>query len=158
MSSVYRSPSDTSSPGIYQPAVCIDGFTTNQTAGGDDFNICMSKLNETDPWLSVTLPEGSVVSEVVVYGRKDCCNKFLNPFEVWLSDEVGATASDKAFQCGARVSVMDGEGYVGVVPCGTPPPSTVVTLLLPGQNNRTVFLSELVVRGYQALASPPPAS
>ena len=118
----------------------------------------MSKLNETDPWLSVTLPEGSVVSEVVVYGRKDCCNKFLNPFEVWLSDEVGATASDKAFQCGARVSVMDGEGYVGVVPCGTPPPSTVVTLLLPGQNNRTVFLSELVVRGYQALASPPPAS
>ena len=97
---------------------------------------------------------------MVVYGRPECCSstKYLNPFEVWLSDEVGATGKEKAVQCGEEpVAVTQNTNYVGVVPCGTPPPSTVVTLLLPGQN-RTVYLSELVVRGYQALASPPPAS
>ena len=85
MSSVYSATD-------YPPEMCIDGITENQ---GAELNFCLSELDQPDAWLSVTLPQRSIVSEVVVYGRSDCCNvRFLSGFEVWLSDAVGVPGAD----------------------------------------------------------------
>ena len=84
MSSVY-------SESIYLPSMCIDGVATNQGSGSDvELNICLSGVGVPSPWLAVSLAGRSVVREVVVYGRSDCCNGLLQDFEVWVGDVVGA--------------------------------------------------------------------
>ena len=134
----------------YQPSLCIDGMITNQ---GDNINICLSALHQPDAWLSVTLPERSVVGEVVVYGRSDCCNiRFLSGFEVWVSDAIGLPTAG-AYKCGGPFEVVEDRASVDVVSCSRRQ-GRVVTLLLPGAS-RTVMISELEVRGYQAVVSPP---
>ena len=52
MSSVYSATD-------YPPEMCIDGITENQ---GAELNFCLSELDQPDAWLSVTLPQGSIVS------------------------------------------------------------------------------------------------
>ena len=147
MSSVY-------SPTLYQPAMCIDGRTANQ---GSDLNICLTQLNQPDPWLSITLPQQSVVSKVVVYGRSDCCNnRFLADFEVWIGDEAGRPGEALGMQkCGRGAADQD-RASVNEVSCGGRSGS-VVTLLLPG-SARTIMLSEMVVIGYLADSVPPGTS
>lgn len=137
MSSIF---SDT----LYRPEKCIDGIFENEEVG--DLNICLSELDQPDAWLSVTLPERSVVSEVVVYGRSDCCNvKYLSGYEVWLSDAVGVPGAD-AYKCGGPIEVSRNSDYHDSVSCGGRR-GTVVTMLLPGPS-RTIMISELVVNGY----------
>jgi len=138
MSSVY-------SDSAFQPSMCIDGVTANPS--DSEYNICLSNLNQPGPWLAVTLPSRSVVTEVVVYGRSDCCNeRFLGTFQVWVGEGDPSSAAraslcgqDRASQDRASVNTLSCEGLAG----------TTVTLLLPG-NSRTIMISELVVRGYPA--------
>jgi len=139
MSSVYSS-SD------YQPALCVDGVTANPSPS--DLNICLSALNRPNTYLSATLAAPSVVSEVVIYGRSDCCNtRFLSNFQVWLSDAVGATGTASgAYLCGGVEEVLEDRASVNTISCGGRM-GRVVTLLLLG-SARTMMISELVVRGY----------
>ena len=95
----------------------------------------------------------SVVGEVVVHGRSDCCNvRFLSGFEVWVSDAIGLPAAG-THKCGGPFEVVEDRASVDVVSCSRRQ-GRVVTLLLPGVS-RTVMISELEVRGYQAVVSPP---
>ena len=89
-----------------------------------------------------------MVSEVIVYGRSDCCNNlYLLTWEVWLGEEVGAPNTAVAYQCGSGTTGIDQDlGAVHNVPCGGRE-GTVVTLLLPG-SSRTIMISELLVLGY----------
>ena len=124
-------------------SMCIDGVTDNQ----DGLNICLSALDQQDPWLAVTLPSRSLVSEVVVYGRWDCCNDLLTGFEVWLGDEVGQPSVAGGWHlCGRHTQELAGGAGVTAVSCGVRR-GTVATLVLPG-SDRTIMIAEVAVRGY----------
>ena len=107
MSSVYSS-SD------YQPALCVDGVTANPSPS--DLNICLSALNRPNTYLSATLAAPSAVSEVVIYGRSDCCNdRFLGAFEVYLTTTGGDVlcGSGTASQPAASVNTISCGGRTG---------------------------------------------
>ena len=88
MSSLYST--DPAAGSQFAASKCIDGIRRNPPklpgipSHSTQVNVCLS-ASQADPWLSVAIEVGSVVSEVVVYGREDCCNeKYLNDFEVSL--------------------------------------------------------------------------
>ena len=59
---------------------CIDGLTDNRQG----WNFCMTPTNQQDPWLTLRVPPGSTIRRAVIYGRADCCQRHLSPFEVWV--------------------------------------------------------------------------
>ena len=97
MSSVY-------SLSEFQPSLCVDGITSNPGGGDTNLNICMSGIGVADPWLAVTLPDRSVVWDVIVYGRSDCCNELLQDFEVWVGDDVSAPSTAGGWHLCGRYS------------------------------------------------------
>jgi len=142
------------SDSAYQPSLCIDGITRNV---GDDLNICLSHINETNPWLSLQLSARALIWDVTIHGRSDCCNiKYLLPdFEVWIDDVVGMPSVEKgSYLCGRQTELAVDRGSVETISCGGQR-GTVVTLLLPG-SSRTLMVSEMVVRGYPSSSMWPP--
>lgn len=125
----------------YQPAMCIDGLTSNQGHGDEkDVNICLSAVGTPDPWLAISLAARSVVEEVVVFGRSDCCNGMLRDFEVWVGDEVATPSSAGRWHlCGRIAASLPNSGSVTAVPCGGVE-GVVVVLRLPGKS-RTISAS-----------------
>ena len=117
----------------FSASKCIDGVTNN----ANGWNFCMSLVNVDSPWLSVELASGTVVSEVVVYAREDCCHTRLSPFEVWLSEAAGLPGAG-ARQCGGSMSVAATVGP-HAVSCGGVHSSRYVTLLLPGPTPAKAF-------------------
>ena len=108
--------------------MCIDGVTDNQ----DGLNICLSALDQQDPWLAVTLPPRSLVSEVVVYGRWDCCNDLLTGFEVWLGDEVGQPSVAGGWHlCGRHTQELADGASVTAVSCGVRRGTVAALVLMP---------------------------
>ena len=121
-------------------AQCIDGVTNNNNG----WNFCISSLNVANPWLSVQLPATSSVSSVVVYSREDCCQRWLNTFEVWVGDAAGLPSSSTATRCGVLTADLTTGPFT--VTCSTPLSGSVVTLVLPG-TRRGILLAEVTAYG-----------
>eukprot|EP00966_Prymnesium_polylepis_P324274 7380343-Prymnesium_polylepis.1 len=136
MSSTY---STASFPGHdFGANMCIDGQTGSATG---TWNFCMGTLNEANPWLSLTLPQGSVVASVDVYNRADCCQQYLDAFEVWVGSAAGYPSSSAGVaQCGTFLAPAEVGPFT--VMCSTPLSGSVVTMLLPG-TSRFLVVAEV---------------
>lgn len=91
-----------STEGSASAARAVDGKATNIFSQKS----CTRTKMENEPWWSVDLEQPSVVTEVQVFNRGDCCGERLSKAEV----RVGDSGSDwsKNTMCGARFSVPQG--------------------------------------------------
>jgi len=135
----------------FSAAMCIDGKD-----GSDGvWNFCMSNLYEPGPWLSIQVPQRSTVSAVDVYSRHDCCQRFLDSFEVWVGPASGSPSTSVGMsKCGQATATLEAGPFR--VTCGSPLVGSVVTVLLPG-TRRLLALAEVTPYGSSApTPSPPP--
>ena len=150
MSSVYPSHSRK-----YAAPRCLND---SDTAAGER-RVCMSELDVPNPWLSVRVPEGSRIKDVVVNTPEWCCFRLLLSFEVWVSDIEGFPTPRSATRCGEMTVVGSTQGRSFPISCGALEGS-VVTLLLPG-DVRTLAIDDLAVHGWNAVPQmpsvPPPS-
>jgi len=72
------------------------------------------------------VPENSKIGDVLIFNRMDCCQRFLSPFEVWVSNAPGVPEleTNVARRCGgtnvvpAEVRKLDrSNGVVCVFVC-----------------------------------------
>jgi len=133
----------------YHAANCIDGKKTGQ-------NFCMSKIlpkqNHPNPaWLSIEVPENSKIGDVLIFNRMDCCQRFLSPFEVWVSNAPGVPEleTNVARRCGGTNVVPAEVGPFSVSCQGLV--GSQVTILLPG-DERVIDLAEVEI--YSASNEP----
>ena len=171
MSSVFPSAEDR-----YVPSRCIDGKLEDDAVDVGTailHNVCMSKKDVTDPWLSVKVPVPSPIAEVIVYAPSFCCHELLSPFEVWISDTPGLPTHKNATMCGHYSSTKvgpasnthavwrDERGNIVHPRHNAFPVScrgmvgSVVTLLLPG-SERTLSVAELTLQGWPMTTPPAP--
>jgi len=124
----------------FEASKCIDEDTSATS-------FCMSSPYANDPWLSVQLRARSVVSEIVIYGRQDCCQEFLPPFEIWVSEKGGVPSLDAgATRCGGPIVVPLTAGPFHVLCKDVEHAGNFVTLLLSGAH-RTLTITELQIFG-----------
>jgi len=123
---------------------CIDGL-----AGPPLATFCLSRLNDTSPWLSVQLAPAAAavgVSHVLVHGRSDCCHNLLSPFEIWVAHAAGDPVANGGVACGPPVILPETatSGPFTVACAGHS--GTHVTLRLPG-TQRTLNIEDIEVFG-----------
>ena len=53
------------------------------------------------------VPAGSAVGDVVIYGREDCCQRFISPYEVWVGTQPGDPTKVHSQQCGGLIQVAE---------------------------------------------------
>jgi len=124
----------------FSAAMCIDGNTGSATGA---WNFCMSTYGEASPWLSLQLPQGSTVSQVKVWARADCCQRFLGTLQVWVGSRPGAPNVGMT-QCGQLTTTAEAGPHT--VTCSTALRGSTVTVLLPG-TQRFLVLAEVTAYG-----------
>ena len=112
-------------------------------------DMCHS-TTEADPWLSVQVADGSIITSVKVTNRGDCCDR-LSPYEVWVGSAAGAT-SGGAQRCGGTRQEDYGLGETFPIACEGYR-GGYVTVLLPG-GSRILNLAEVEVFGYDPSFDP----
>ena len=115
------------------------GLTASKSIDDDLDNLCHTKPDTLNPWLSITVSAVTDVFKVVVWNRNDCCFDLLSPLEVWVGNSNGA--ADGELCGGAAVTLPATSGPFEISCEGLS--GSVVTLLLPG--TRTLHLAEVYV-------------
>ena len=77
-----------------------------------------------------------------VYGRSDCCERLLAPFDVWVGDASGDPVGGGATQCGSEVTATGSGPHR--VECGLV--GSYVTVRLSG-TGRFLMLDEVIAIG-----------
>ena len=83
------------------PHVATNCIDNNEIA-----TMCHS-LEQDTPWISVQLPAASgqtqsLVSQIVIYNRYDCCWDRLVPFQLWVGQHPGDYNSATSTACGVQ--------------------------------------------------------
>ena len=117
-------------------------------------NFCHSCGNKQDPWFSVLISAGFLVTGTRIFNRVGSSEDRLFPYEIWVGDREGHTGAGATF-CGAQSDRNDRPGPFDVAcPAAA---GTYVTLLLPG-SSRTINMAEFEVTGTLAVPPSPPGS
>ena len=125
----------------YSALLCVDD---------NPLTFCHSALRTSEPWLSIELPQRSLVAYVQIFNRVGFEYR-LGRFELWIGERSGAhSVSSAAVKCAEEEA--DASTKVLLVRCGSV--GQFVTLLLPG-TQRTLNIGDVVLFMGHSPRSPP---
>ena len=129
--------------------------------GDDDGAAMCHSLEQDTPWISIELPAPStvvntIVSQVIIYNRADCCYDRLSPFQLWVGQSAGDFDSATSLSCGVHnlTEPITRGPFSFACGAGTAEGGLVgnyVTVVLPGPS-RILNLAEIHV--YSPFYSP----
>ncbi|XP_050958286.1 uncharacterized protein LOC127159520 [Labeo rohita] len=110
--------------------------------GLQQYPLCSSTLNETNPWWRLDLRDVYKISKVVVTNRNDCCAEQINGAEIHIGNSLENNGSDNPI-CAVIPAIPAGESYN--YSCGGME-GRYVNLIIPG-DMKILTLCEVEVYG-----------
>jgi len=159
-------PSPPASPPSFGLVLAIDadgysplsGYPYSNVIDGNINTIGISLYRTGGSWLSVKVPDGTVIYQVKVYNRADSMASYLGDFSVWVGASSGEFDTSTAAQCGDEVVDTASLGpFTASCPEGlTGPWVTVKQNVASGQ--AFITLGEIEVYTLEAASPSPPPS